>query len=123
MLPVGCDTTNIFSSHTCTTICHAAAASSVFGGFDMTTTGWQKKLVGEMPPAQTAANMNKCGGMGLVYLKAGMQPAQGLFLDKLTMATPPCGVQMPMSAAPLSADELACVQKWANNIVGGGSGI
>ncbi|HEX3694310.1 MAG TPA: hypothetical protein VH374_02880 [Polyangia bacterium] len=51
------------------------------------------------------------------------QPATGLFLDKLK-ATPPCGAQMPLAtvAAPLSATEMACVQKWANNIVGGGTG-
>jgi hypothetical protein len=121
-LPPGCATAaGVFSSHSCTTVCHTTAGSTAFGGFDMQTAGWEKKLVGGMPPAQTMANMNKCGGMNLVYLKAGMQPAQGLFIDKLK-PNPPCGVQMPQNLAALSDSEVTCIQNWANNIVAGGTG-
>ncbi len=122
VLPPGCATTAaVFSAHSCTTVCHTVAGASAFGGFDMVTAGWEKKLIGGMPPAQTMANMNKCGGMNLVYLKTGLQPAQGLFIDKLK-PNPPCGVQMPQALQPLTDTEMTCVQNWANNIVAGGTG-
>jgi hypothetical protein len=122
----GCDmAAELFASHTCNTICHSAAGAPVFGGFDMTAAaGFPKNLVGGMPPTPAAANMNKCGGMTppLVYLKPGVQPAQGLFLDKLK-PNPPCGVQMPMGLAPLSASDLDCIQRWANKLVADVSGV
>ena len=62
-----------------------------------------------------------CKGKNLVYLKAGVQPAQGLFLDKLK-PNPPCGVIMPMTPPVLTSTEIDCVQKWANSIVAGGNG-
>ncbi|HVR62213.1 MAG TPA: hypothetical protein VMU50_09965 [Polyangia bacterium] len=121
-LPTGCDTSGIFSKYTCTTVCHGAAGAPSFGGFDMTAATFPHSLVGGMPAAPTMANMNKCGGMNQVYLKPGVQPAQGLFLDKLK-PNPPCGVQMPMGTGMmLTADELTCVQNWANNVVAGGTG-
>ncbi|HET6279543.1 MAG TPA: DUF1585 domain-containing protein [Polyangia bacterium] len=100
--------------------CHNAQAAPAFGGLDMATPGWEKKLVGA-PPAAGAPGTNACN-KSLNYLNR-TQPATGLFLDKLK-ATPPCGAQMPLAtvAAPLSATEMACVQKWANNVVAGGTG-
>jgi hypothetical protein len=122
--PMGCaNATSIFTNKTCTTICHSAAGAPAFGGFDMTGAGWPNRLVGGMPPAQTMANMNKCGGMTppLVYLKPNVQPAQGLFLDKLK-PNPSCGVQMPMAMPGLGQADMDCIQNWANNVVAGGNG-
>lgn len=118
----GCaNAANIFKNHTCTTVCHLAAnAASVGGGFDMTTSGWEKRLVGN-GPSDSAPSTNMCKGKGLVYLKAGIQPATGLFIDKLK-PNPPCGVQMPQLLAPLAQTEIDCVQMWANNVVAGGTG-
>lgn len=100
--------------------CHDAQAAPAFGGLDMATPGWERKLVGAPPPAG-APGTNACN-KSLNYLNR-TQPATGLFLDKLK-ASPPCGAQMPLAAVapPLSASELACVQKWANNVVAGGAG-
>ena len=118
----GCATAaSIFSTHTCTTVCHLAAnAVTNGGGFDMTTAGWEKKLIGNGPP-DSAPKTNMCKGKNLVYLEAGTQPAVGLFIQKVK-PNPPCGVQMPMLLAPLSSDEIACIQQWSNNVVAGGTG-
>jgi hypothetical protein len=119
-LPEGCaQAAAIFTAHTCTTICHKAEVASAYGGFDMTTPGWEKRLVGAGPPSN-APPSNMCKGKGFIYLNK-TQPATGLFLDKLG-PTPPCGVRMPQLLNPLSSTEIACVQKWANNVVAGGSG-
>ncbi len=52
--------------------------------------------------------------MNQVYLKAGSNPATGLFLDKLNPDTtiPPCGAHMPNLGAPLTAAQFACVQSY-----------
>src|SRR5258708_38501407 len=117
----GCaNAANIFKSHTCTTVCHLASSAPAFGGFDMTTAGWEKKLIGSGPP-DSAPSSNMCKGKGFIYLKKDLQPAAGLFMDKLK-ANPPCGVQMPQLLAPLTAGEIDFVQSWANSIVAGGNG-
>ncbi len=117
----GCaNAANIFKSHTCTTVCHLASSAPAFGGFDMTTAGWEKKLIGSGPP-DSAPSSNMCKGKGFIYLKKDVQPAAGLFMDKLK-ANPPCGVQMPQLLMPLTAGEIDCVQSWANSIVAGGNG-
>jgi hypothetical protein len=119
--PPGCaNATSIFMNHQCTALCHLSAnAAGLGGGFDMTGTGFPQRLVGGMPVAGNKDEM--CAGMNKIYLVAGMQPAQGLFLDKLK-ATPPCGKQMPSGLGMLAQDEIDCIQKWANNVVGGGPG-
>ncbi|HEY2902633.1 MAG TPA: hypothetical protein VGL59_18755 [Polyangia bacterium] len=104
----------VFSEHACTTICHVAAAAPAFAGFDMTTSGWEKRLVGAASPA-TAPSSSMCKGMGRIYLNRTL-PATGLFLDKVK-PNPPCGVQMPQALAPLSSSEVDCIQRWANNVV------
>jgi hypothetical protein len=100
--------------------CHNAGSAPAFGGLDMVTPGWESKLVGAPPPAG-APGTNACN-THLNYLNR-TQPATGLLLDKLK-ASPPCGAQMPLAAVapPLSASELACIQKWANNVVAGETG-
>jgi len=90
--------------------CHTTEAAGANGGFDMQKPGWEKDLVG------------KCKGRNLVFLQNGPPPARGLFLDKLTQATPVCGVQMPKLLPKLSGADMTCVQQWANSLVAGGSG-
>ena len=103
-------------------VCHAtAAAVSTGGGFDMEKAGWEKNLVGHSTPA-TAPATALCKGRNLVWLKPDIEPAKGLFLDKLSQPMPACGVQMPNLLPKLNATDMACVQNWANNIVAGGSG-
>lgn len=102
--------------------CHASASAVLTGGgFDMEKTGWEKNLVGHSTPA-TAPATALCKGKNLVWLQPNIQPAKGLFLDKLSQPMPPCGVQMPNLLPKLSAADMACVQSWANNIVSGGGG-
>ena len=98
--------------------CHNPQTAPAFGSLDMFTPGWERKLVGAPPPAG-APGTNACN-KNLNYLNR-TQPATGLFLDKLK-ASPPCGAQMPLAAPPLSASQLECIQKWANNVVAGGPG-
>lgn len=121
-LPEGCArATTIFNDHTfgCTNCHRPNIPGDSDGGFDMLTPGWERRLVGAGPP-DCAPSSNLCKGKGRVYLNR-TQPATGLFLDKLK-PNPPCGDQMPRQLPPLSAADLACIQKWANNVVAGGNG-
>jgi hypothetical protein len=96
--------------------CHDSKGSAA--NFDMTTAGWQNRLVGKLPAGGgTLASMCKPGaGANTPYLVAGSSPATGLFLEKIN-ANPPCGVRMPNLGSPFNATELACVQSWANGLV------
>ena len=96
--------------------CHSTASAATNGGFDMEIAGWEKKLVGMTTPANAPAT-SLCRGKNLVFLEAKTQPARGLFLDKIRLATPPCGVQMPRLLPKLSAGDTACIEAWANGIV------
>src|SRR5205085_9973029 len=110
-----CDPTPIFANKLCANIgCHDSFATAA--NFDMTTTGWQTRLVG-VNPKGSGANPAKCASNGS-YLAPGTQPATGLFLDKVNPnTTPPCGVLMPQVGTPLSMTEFDCVQSWANALV------
>jgi hypothetical protein len=127
-----CDATPIFvkANHTCTLAgaCHDATGAAA--NFDMVTAGWQNSLVAKAPPggspSNTAALDSKCSAtstppvQGQVYLKAGVQPAAGLFIEKLRgsgTSLPPCGAHMPNLGQALTDTEFACVQSWANGIV------
>jgi hypothetical protein len=82
----------------------------------MKTPGWETKLVGKLSRAGGASGLGSaCISSGLPYLKASSSPATGLFLDKLR-PNPPCGMRMPLSTDYLSAQELDCVQRWANDL-------
>ncbi|MEA2697543.1 MAG: hypothetical protein QOI66_1814 [Myxococcales bacterium] len=121
-LPEGCVQANsIFSNiRTGCQLCHRPGIpGNSTGGFDMVTPGWERRLVGAGPP-DCAPYSNLCKGQGRVYLNK-TQPATGLFLDKLK-ANPTCGDQMPRQLPPLTDSDLACIQKWANNVVAGGPG-
>jgi hypothetical protein len=120
--PSGCaQAANILAQHSCTVPCHSSANKPIaFSGFDMETPGWEKRLAGGGPANPTMLGEH-CNGRNLHYLEAGRQPAVGLFLEKL-LPNPPCGSQMPLDLPKLSADEVACLQRWANNLAAGGSG-
>jgi len=110
-----CDPTPIFTMKICANAaCHDANATAA--NFDMKSDGWQTHLVG-VNPKGAGLNPSMCAANG-PYLVAGMLPAKGLFLDKLKPdVSPPCGVLMPQVGTPLSADEVACVQSWADALV------
>lgn len=107
-----CDAPAIFAKYTCAAIsCHDANGSSA--GFKMTPAGWENTLVDGNP---TGLGGSACSGQG-PYLMRGTTPAQGLFLRKIS-ATPGCGARMPFGAPMfLTADELGCVQTFANGLV------
>jgi hypothetical protein len=116
------DVNKIFLSTTsnspgCTVInaCHDNAGTAA--GLDLTTAGWENMLVGHAPSATAGTLKSMCAGMGLVYLNAGSSPATGLFLDKLNPAkNAPCGAKMPNLPPPLTAQQFACVQSFANTL-------
>ncbi len=113
-----CDIPKLFNTkYYCSTpACHAGATPAA--GFDMMAAGWETHLVGKAPMTHTPASPagdTLCAGMNKVYLTAGSNPATGLFMDKISKSNPGCGVQMPnLPVDKMTADELACVQTWAN---------
>jgi hypothetical protein len=112
-----CNAMPIFSIHSCAAAmaCHDASGSAA--NFNMYSPGWEKNLVGKMPKAGGAPGLGSaCLQAGKPYLVAGSAPATGLFLDKLMNAKPTCGAQMPLIPPNLSAQELDCVQRWANGL-------
>ena len=114
------DVTAIFTSTTknvgCTIIGACHDNNGAAAGLDLTTAGWETHLVGKVSAGGgTGSLASMCGGM--VYLKAGVVPAQGLFIDKLTKNPPPCGAPMPNLPPLLTATQKACVQSWADNLV------
>jgi len=118
------DVNQIFMTTTtntgCTVIgvCHDNAGAAA--GLDLTSAGWQTKLVGRGPSATAGASASlksMCAGKNLVYLKAGSNPATGLFLDKVKPnAAVPCGVHMPNLGTMLTAAQFDCVQSFANTL-------
>ena len=103
----------------CTVIgaCHDNAGAAA--GLDLTTAGWQNMLVGHAPSATAGAQglRSMCAGMNLVYLKAGSNPAAGLFIDKLNPSTAaPCGAHMPNLPPMLTAAQFACVQSYLTTL-------
>ena len=110
-----CDPAPIFRAKLCYAAgCHDANGTAA--NFEMVSDGWQTRLVG-VNPQGAGLNPSVCAANG-PYLVAGMQPATGLFLDKLkTDTTPPCGVVMPQVGTKLDAPDFECVQSWANALV------
>jgi hypothetical protein len=107
----------IFATHNCMVAmaCHDASGSAA--NFNMVANGWEKTLVGRPPKSGGAAGLgSQCLAAGMPYLVAGSNPAKGLFLTKLNH--PSCGQQMPLLPPDLTAQELDCVQRWANGLVG-----
>jgi hypothetical protein len=110
-----CDPAPIFRAKVCAAAsCHDPDGTAA--NFDMASDGWQMRLVG-VNPRGAGLNPSQCAANG-PYLVAGMQPATGLFLDKVKPdTTPACGVLMPQVGAKLDAAEFECVQSWANALV------
>lgn len=88
--------------------CHAAGSGSA--GLDLASPNPESRLVGKMT---STMNGGVCGNMTLI--NAGVTPATGVFIDKITKATPPCGMSMPYGTLPNSTD-MACLVNWANGI-------
>jgi hypothetical protein len=112
-----CDAMPIFAAHSCSfdMACHDAKGSAA--AFDMKTAGWEKMLVGRLPrPGGSAGIGSSCLASGMPFLVAGSKPAKGLFLDKLFQVKPPCGDRMPLLPPVLTAQEMDCVQRWANGL-------
>jgi hypothetical protein len=112
-------TSNLTTGCTVIGSCHDNAGSAA--GLDLTSVGWQTKLVGKSPSTAVGAATTKtmCAGPGdnYVYLKAGSNPAEGLFIDKIKPgATAPCGVHMPNFGVELSATQFACIQSYLTTI-------
>jgi hypothetical protein len=109
-----CNALSIFAMHSCAFpgACHDASGTSA--GFNMASPGWEKTLVGKNPKGGGAQGFSSaCTSVNMPYLIPNSVPAKGLFLEKL-QPKPPCGSEMPVLTTYLTADELACVQTWAN---------
>ncbi len=99
----GCQTA-IFASQ-CKS-CHAAVGAAA--GLDLESANPEMRLVGKMTIAD--ASGGQCENMTLI--NAGVSPATGVFIDKITMNPPPCGSSMPFGTLLQPADQ-ACLKSWA----------
>jgi hypothetical protein len=88
--------------------CHTA--SSPQANLDLSSPNPESRLVGKMA---ATTNGGMCGGMTLI--NANTNPATGVFVDKVTMMTPPCGFSMPFGSLPSAADQ-ACLKSWATMV-------
>jgi len=86
--------------------CHGTGTTGS-AGLDLTSPNPETRLVGKMTGT---INGGVCSGMTL--LVAGSNPAMGVFIDKITMTSPPCGASMPFGSLPSTADQ-ACLTAWA----------
>jgi hypothetical protein len=99
----GCDpVTDIFPPNCTTGACHSAQAQQ--GGLDLESAGMPQRLVDKKAK----------GGPGMLI--DSKSPDQSVLYLKLT-DSPPFQFQMPLGAAPLSRDELSCVQAWIDAAV------
>jgi len=107
-----CDITPLVTKYFCTVAgaCHDAFGSG--GNFDMSSPGWEQRLVGVFPKGGGQVP-SMCFDSNEPYLIAGSQPARGLFMDKFNQI-PPCGIVMPQVGPTVSPVDLACFQTWAN---------
>src|SRR3954465_1567575 len=109
----------IVTTNCATTFCHIPGTKNagVSGGLDLTVdANIGARLVGVMTVG-TVDNGSACITNTIPYLNANSNPATGLLIDKVTMAHPPCGGQMPDSAPmPLSATKQSCLIEWATTL-------
>jgi hypothetical protein len=98
--------------------CHDAkgsAANFSLAGLPFTDiAGWRERLVGKHSKGGGVI-ASACANSQQYYLVPGSVPATGLFLNKLR-ANPSCGDHMPIIGDHLTAAELDCVQRWANQL-------
>ena len=90
--------------------CHATGGGSA--NLDLQSPNIGARLVGKMGGPATTGGL--CSTM--VLLNAGSNPATGVFMDKITMATPPCGSLMPFGGPMLPQDQITCLQNWATGL-------
>jgi len=99
----GCDPlVDIFPLSCSTSACHSAQSQQ--GNLDLESSGLPGRLVDKQAH----------GGPG--YLIDSKNPSQSVMLLKVT-DTPPFQFQMPLGAAPLSPEEMACLQAWVQAAV------
>jgi hypothetical protein len=120
---VGCaEVGTIFETKNCalTGACHdanGAAANFSLTGLPFTDIeGWRTRLVGKHSNGGGTL-ASACVNSQQFYLAPGSYPATGLFLNKLR-ANPSCGDRMPVLGEYLTASEMDCVQRWANQLTG-----
>jgi hypothetical protein len=115
----GNDGVSIVMVNCATTFCHipGAANDGTAGGLDLTVdANIGARLVG-VTSVGTSDNGSMCMGNSTPYLNAGSNPATGLLIDKVSMANPPCGAQMPFdSPFPLSTMQRNCLVQWATTL-------
>jgi hypothetical protein len=115
----GNDGATIVTMNCATAYCHIPGASNdaTAGGLDLTVdANIGSRLVG-VTSVGTSSNGSMCVGNSTPYLDAHSNPATGLLIDKVTMARPPCGAQMPFLAPmPLNATQQMCLKQWATTL-------
>lgn len=87
--------------------CHGPSGSA---GLDLMSPNPETRMVGKMT---STTNGGVCGNMTLI--NAGVTPATGVFIDKITKAMPSCGASMPYGSL-LNSTDMACLVNWANGI-------
>ncbi len=109
--PPGCDAPSLVFDVICAE-CHDPTKNS--GSLDLIDAGVASRLVGVTPAncAETDA------GVPLFYVVAG-HPSDSYLYDKVSSATPTCGVRMPKGEGPLDAGMLACIASWIANLDAG----
>ncbi|MDP9149433.1 MAG: hypothetical protein M3O36_05775 [Myxococcota bacterium] len=88
--------------------CHATGGGATGGMLDMSTQATAyTNLVGK-----TAAG-SACAATGGTRVVPGMATASLLY-NKVSVATPRCGMRMPRGAAPLPAADVMLIRSWIN---------
>jgi hypothetical protein len=117
----GNDGATLITNNCATGSCHDTADANKTGaGLDLTIDSTiANRLVGIDSPGDSAAG-SACGGEQEPYLNTNSNPATGLLIDKITLSVPPCGLQMPYIAAPLSGTKQQCIIEWATTLTTAG---
>jgi hypothetical protein len=99
-----------------TAICHDATASAAGSlSLDKAAT-----LAANLIDKKATAASSQCKAYPDPYLKKGVTPAMGLFLEKLKM-TPACGASMPFAKPVLPQTDIDCLTMWATANAGAGT--
>jgi hypothetical protein len=108
----GCDITPLVATYMCAKGgCHDDAGMSA--GFSMTGNTWWMNLVGVTPKGGGTFITSVCSTSTTPYITKGSATGDGLFLDKVKEATPPCGAQMPFGGPTFpTTQEVTCFQQF-----------
>jgi hypothetical protein len=120
------DVNKLFASSTtniagCTVIGQCHDNQGAAAGLDLTSAGWQTKLIGKSPTANKGGDpslYSQCADMGRTYLVAGSNPATGLLIDKIdpNHILAPCGMHMPSLGGPLSQAKFNCIRSYLTTL-------